>query len=269
MPFPESPRVVYSKNTLVEVICQLRFPTILRIGTGDLANFQDKIRQEYPLYNLQEPSIALPQLPKEMAAIVEQMNLPKPPGSAIHRFSTTDSQRFISMSQDFLALTESAYMGWELFTEEMKKAERALQEVYSPAFYYRVGLRYRNVISRQKLELTETKWKDLLKPHITAELGDLEVSDSIEVTQTRSLIRIPEVPGGQVRLLHGLFKPADSDEACYEIDADFSITEKEGINEPFDIMDKFNRLAGRLFRWAVTDKLHRAMEPKPFRLASD
>ena len=32
-PFPDTPRVVYNKNPLFEVLCQLRFPHILRIET--------------------------------------------------------------------------------------------------------------------------------------------------------------------------------------------------------------------------------------------
>jgi uncharacterized protein (TIGR04255 family) len=262
MPFPESPRVVYGKNPLVEVICQFRFPTILRIAAEQPADFQDKIRCEYPLYSLQEPSIELPQLPKQLSAIIEQIGLPKLPGSSTHRFSTSDSQRFISLSQDFLALTESEYERWELFREEIKKAENALQEAYSPAFYSRIGLRYKDVISRRNLGLTDAKWRDLLQPHIVAELGDPEVSDAIVSTQTQSVIKTPEVPGGQVKLIHGLVKSSGTNEELYMIDADFSVERREGLDEPFEILDKFNRIAGRLFRWAITDTLHMAMEPK-------
>lgn len=262
MPFPESPRVVYKKNPLTEVICQLRFPTILRIGTGQLADFQDRIRREYPLYSVQEPSMEFLPLPKDLSGILEQLNLPKPPIPTVHKFSTKDSRRFISLSQDFLALTEQAYVRWEAFRREIQIAENALREVYEPAFYSRIGLRYRNVISRGNLGLDGAKWKDLLKPHIVAELGDNEVSGAILMIQTQSIIRTPEVPGGQVRLIHGLTKPAGSNEECYVIDADFAVEQKEGLNEPFGVLDKFNRLVGRLFRWAITDTLHNALEPE-------
>jgi len=261
MLFPELPRVVYAKNPLAEVICQLRFPTILRIGAGQPADFQDKIRSEYPLYSLQEPSFELPPLPKDLPDVVQQM-LPKPLGSATHKFSTTDSQRFISLSQDFLALTENMYVKWESFRNGMVMAETTLKEIYKPTFYSRVGLRYRDIISRRNLGLTEAKWKDLLQPHILAELGAPEVSDAIATIQTRSVIKIPDVPEGQVRLIHGLVRLRESDEQCYMIDADFSVEQKEGIGEPFEILDKFNRLAGRLFRWAITDRLHNAMGPR-------
>lgn len=262
MPFPESQRVVYENNPLVEVICQLRFPTILRIGTGQVADFQDKIRNEYPLYNLHEPSFDLPELPKDLPEFVRQA-LPKPTGSSTYKFLTADSQRFISLSQDFLALTDLSYTRWESFRDSMIMAEEIFKEIYKPAFYSRVGLRYRDIISRQDLQLTEASWKDLLMPHIIAELGDPEVSGAIDTIQTQSIIKTPDIPGGKVRLIHGLVKLRDSGEQCYMIDADFSLERREGTNEPFEILGKFNRLAGSLFRWSITDRLHRAMAPKP------
>jgi len=50
MPFPDSKRAFYGKNPLEEVVCQLRFPPILRIEVETPAVFQDKVRQVFPLY---------------------------------------------------------------------------------------------------------------------------------------------------------------------------------------------------------------------------
>lgn len=262
MLFPESQRVVYKNNPLAEVICQFRFPTILRIGEGHLADFQDSIRNEYPIYTPQEPSIEVPQLPKELSALKEHINIGISGGPLVHRFATTDAKRFVSLAQDFLALAESKYERWELFRTEIQKGERALREVYNPVFYSRIGLRYRDIISRRRLGLDGVEWKELLKPHVTGELGDEVVSRSVNRIQTRAVIVIPDIPDGRITLTHGLGKPRESDEECYIIDADFSVERKEGINEPFKTLDKFNRLAGRLFRWAITEKLHSAMEPQ-------
>ncbi|MBI2918104.1 MAG: TIGR04255 family protein [Chloroflexi bacterium] len=262
MTFPESPRVVYRKNPLVEVICQLRFPTILRIGANGVAGFQDRIRREYPLYELQEPSFEFPQLPKELSTIFEQLRLPKPAGAATHRFLTKDSQRFISLSDSFLALREAKYTRWELFKAEMQKAELALRELYQPAFYSRIGLRYRDVISRRSLGLDGVKWRDLLKAHLLGELGAEDVADSVVQMHTRVVLQTTDVPGGRVTITHGLVKAPETSEDCYALDADFAVEEKEGIDGPFAILDKFNRLAGKLFRWAITETLHNAMGPE-------
>lgn len=264
MLFPESERVLYKNNPLVEVICQFRFPTILRIRERQLADFQDIIRKDYSVYTEQEPSFGVPpQVPKELAIIIEQINIPIPPGLVSHRFSTKDSQRFISLRDESMSLAETKYERWELFREEIVKAESALKRIYEPAFYSRVGLRYRDIISRRSLGLTNVGWQDLIKTHIIAELGDKEVSDAILRIQTRVIIKIADIPNGQVVLNHGLITPNGSDEECYLIDADFSVERKEGLDEPFEILGEFNRMAGRLFRWTITTRLHNAMEPRP------
>lgn len=265
MPFPDSPRVIYDRNPLTEVICQFKFPTILRIGSGDIANFQDMIRSEYPLYESKEPSFEFVNVPKEMAAIFDQFPFIKMGGVVTHKFSTKDKNRFISLSQDFLAFSDVDYRQWETFKKEVEKAEAALQNIFKPAFYSRIGLRYKDLINPADLGLGENikgkKWGDLLQSHILGELGDMYVGDSISDTKTRSIIQIPEIEGANVILIHGLVKQSGKPES-YLIDADFALEKSEGINGAIEILDKFNRLAGRLFRWTITDTLHKAMGPQ-------
>src|SRR5258708_12324597 len=77
MLFPESERVIYDKNPLQQVICQLRFPPILRINTEVPVAFQERVKQDYPFY--QEKSeitlltqVILNQLPKEATETILQ-----------------------------------------------------------------------------------------------------------------------------------------------------------------------------------------------------
>ena len=39
----------YRSNQIAEVICQLRFPEILSIGANVPVDFQEKIRQDFPI----------------------------------------------------------------------------------------------------------------------------------------------------------------------------------------------------------------------------
>ena len=50
MLYSDNPRVHYEKAQLAEAICQLRFPTILSIGTKEPADFQEAIRAMFPRY---------------------------------------------------------------------------------------------------------------------------------------------------------------------------------------------------------------------------
>ena len=52
--FSNQPRKIYRRNQLIEVICQLRFPEILKIEAHEPADFQDAIRQVYPQFHMSE-----------------------------------------------------------------------------------------------------------------------------------------------------------------------------------------------------------------------
>jgi hypothetical protein len=45
-PFPESERIIYAKNPLESVICQLRFPAILKISSEPPVEFQETLRKD-------------------------------------------------------------------------------------------------------------------------------------------------------------------------------------------------------------------------------
>ena len=50
MLFPDAKRTIYKNNVLEQVICQLRFPTILKIDTEVPSRFQEVIRHRFPIY---------------------------------------------------------------------------------------------------------------------------------------------------------------------------------------------------------------------------
>lgn len=47
MLFSDRPRTHYEKTLAHEVICQLRFPTILSINNVEPADFQERIREDF------------------------------------------------------------------------------------------------------------------------------------------------------------------------------------------------------------------------------
>ena len=46
--FSQEERCIYTNNQLMEVICQLRFPTILAVGAREPVDFQDAVRGIFP-----------------------------------------------------------------------------------------------------------------------------------------------------------------------------------------------------------------------------
>lgn len=258
MPFPESQRVVYKNNPLAEVICQLRFPTILEIGSEDPAGFQKRIRSRYPLYARDEPGA---RMPREISEIVAQLRLPIGTERTTHKFLTEDSNRFVSLANDFIAVTEKQYSRWEHFRDEIGVAQAALEQVYQPSFYSRVGLRYQDIIDKTKLGLGSEPWESLVSPSIIGVLGAPEVGGRVQEIRTEARIALDEVAGGFVTLRHGLVESSPNGGQAYRIDADFFTQERSDAEHVLGILDTFNRLAGNLFRWAISARLRDALEP--------
>lgn len=263
MPFPESKRVVYQKNPLLEVICQLQFPTILEISAADPAGFQKKVRPRYPLYSREEEGGIPKGIPKEIADIVAHLPIARPPEDAPHRFLTEDSSRFISLTREFLAVADRKYTRWEDFRREIELAKTALEEEYPPAFYSRIGLRYVDIIDKVDLGLGDEPWDSLMNSSIAGILGAKELYHAVRQIYGEALMECDDetVPRGFARLRHGLVERPDGGQV-YRIDADFFTTERSTGDDVSRVLERFNRLAGNFFRWAITPKLQEALEPR-------
>ncbi len=256
MPFPESKRVIYRKNPLAEVICQLKFPTILAISAEEPADFQERIRSKYPLYRRAEGA----EVPREISDLLSRVGV-KFLEDGTHTFLADDSSRFISLNKEFVAVTDKGYVRWEEFRERVELAKQAVEDVYQPAFYSRVGLRYQDIIDKASIGLAKASWDELLNPPIAGILGATEVRNIVAHMRTEALLELSDViPGGQVRILHGL-APSANGRHQYFIDADFFTEERSGHDDVFAVLDHFNRLAGNFFRWTITPKLKRALHP--------
>lgn len=259
-PFPEFSRVIYQRNPLVEVVCQLRFSPILRIDTDPPAEFQDRIRSAFPL--LKERSEEMLQLPVGLPPQIANFfraPLTKQRPEAAYDFASEDERWTIQLTHDYVALTTTAYHHWEEFKAHLESSLRALLEIYRPAFFTRVGLRYQNLVQRSKLGLGDQPWSSLLKPQIAGlfTIPDLQVGEALSVAS----IRLPQ-EDGLVRIRHGLAQAVGASEECYLIDSDFFTERRTNAEHTFRTLDYFNSQSGRLFRWCIDDRLHIAMEPK-------
>lgn len=253
--FPDSPRVVFRKNPLTEVICQLRFPPILQVASEEPSAFQELIRGQYPFY---EKTQAIPQ---QLTSLLTQLSItPALPAEWIaHRFLTADRTSHISLSRDFIAVSALKYTRWENFRREIDTARKALEKIYSPAFYTRVGLRYRDIIDRRSLGLQNTAWKELFRPSLSGLLGEVGIAEHLTTTQNQTQIKLAQED--QFMLLQHGSTPLSGGEQGYAIDADFFSPSQLSGDGALDLLDRFNRIAGNFFRWAITERLSTALEP--------
>lgn len=261
MPFPECQRVIYKKNPLGEVICQLIFPPILKIDTEVPVAFQERVRNHFP--NFSEVSA----LNLGFLSGVEDQIQPEPPESPLcknYEFSSEDQQWKINLTRSFVSLSTKQYTRWESFKEKLKIPFDALHEAYTPAYFLRVGLRYTDVFNRTFLNFPpNTTWDKLLQPCILGIMGSSEMDIKDKVKNFVSVCEIGLSDGeSNVKIKTALVKAIKDGEICFMIDSDFYNTNKTTIDLTLSRLDFFNSRASRLIQWCIKKELHNAMEPQ-------
>jgi uncharacterized protein (TIGR04255 family) len=258
MLFPESDRVVFGINPLVEVICQFKFPPILRIASDLPTSYQEHLRSAFPFFRTKNvPNINM------MFMGVEGLLPSLAPGhNVVHEFISEDNSWIVSLTQEYVALTTRHYQNWGEFSSRMISALDALEEVYNPGFFSRIGLRYQDVIRRSQIGIETAPWSKLLKPELLGLLSNMDMEENIEETNSQLLLSLGDNKG-KVRLNHGFALVQGTPEICYVIDSDFFTENRTGVDDGLAILTTFNAEAGNLFRWCITNELRDALQPQP------
>ena len=259
MALPEYSRVIYQKNPLAEVICQVRFPALLALESERPTAFWNRIRHQFPTMEVKESPVGIPvplppvSLPPDFANWLRNMKA--------YDFVSEDDLWTVSLSKDFLALTCRYYERWEGFKQRLLPALDAVQEIYQPPACQRIGLRYVDVIQPSSLGLMGTPWAELLSPPLVGELASSDIGADIEHVAREVVFRLNDGRESRVHMRHGLARLDGVDDLCYLIDSDFFTDQQMEWHDASRTLDEYNRYAGRLFRWCISDRLHAAMEP--------
>jgi uncharacterized protein (TIGR04255 family) len=254
--FPPSPRVIYSKAPLIEVICQVRFPPLLSIESKPPVEFQERIRDHFPLLE-KASALSLPAgFPKQVAQAVQAQI-----GTSNYQFLTEDRSSIVTLSSDSIALSTTQYTRWEDFRGRLRGPLAALIEIYRPSFFSRVGLRYRDAIDRSQIGLDNVQWSKLLRKEILGELAVPQFEASLDQLSNRTLrLKIPDGTG-LLLMRHGLGTIQGRPGISYMIDLDFFVERRTEVADAERILDHFNEMAGRAFRWCISDTLRDALVP--------
>jgi uncharacterized protein (TIGR04255 family) len=258
MPFPEIERVIYGTNLIDEVICQFRFPPILKIESVPPADFQDRVRDRYPLYRVKANIPLMPGVPEGLASKLK--GLPFGPTLKVHEFASKDENWILSLAAESIALACRKYKNWEQFKDYFQEPLTALQKFYRPAFVSRVGLRYRDLIQRSKVGLADVLWSDLLQPWIAGPYGSTLTVDDLERSVHQYIIKLPE---HNARVLVNTGMVDQSGEQCCVLDADFFTEQQTELADAISRIDFFNKQARYFWRWSIKERLHTALGPQP------
>lgn len=259
--FSNEPRVRFEKNQLAEVICQLRFPEILSIEVNIPAAFQDKIRGEFPNYFVRKETPA-----PRMVGAPGNMQMQQQAPNNNYYFVSEDRTWRVNLTSKFISLSCSAYTTWEEFAQKLDGPLAAFIQIYNPAYFERVGLRYVNAFSRQELDLKGVPFRDLIAPQY---LGILACPEIAETSTSRNSYDVDfRLNGNASARIHagpGLLqkggKPKDN-EVKFILDLDVSINGSTPIHLSASALDSLHGQADKLFRGAITEELTDALCPK-------
>lgn len=258
--FSHEPHCRYRKAPAAEVICQLRFPEILAIGAKEPVDFQEAIRSDFPQFSrrLEAPAPRLVGAPGNLT-------LENQPPVTNYQFASADGMWRVNLTSKFISLTCTGYPCWEDFAARLDKPLAAFIQVYKPAYFERVGLRYLNFISRRDLQLEGVPFRQLIQP---CYLGVLAEEDVTETAAARSGVDAEMALRGGCRVkLHagpGLVKRngTEDKEVKFIFDQDLYMPGQLPLNLSAGALQTLHAQAFSLFRGGITDQLHEAMEPE-------
>ena len=261
MLFSGRPRTQYRNAPAHEVICQLRFPTILTINTVEPADFQEAIRAEFPNYarrqDVTPPKITLV---SGGAPKVEQ----QPPVINYH-FLSADNQWKLNLTKDFIALSTLHYTGWEDFARHLDKPLAAFIKLYKPAYFQRVGIRYVNLFSRQRLGLEDTPWEELFTPAYTGVFREQDIREDqvlnygCDMTlKLDSSCRV-KIHSGPGRIQNNAPGAQQDPEVKFIFDMDLSMNGQTPCTLAAAALETLHGHGTRVFEGAVTDRTRDAM----------
>ncbi|NIZ00662.1 TIGR04255 family protein [Thalassospira lucentensis] len=254
MPFPAQPRVIYDKNALVEVVCQVRFPTILKIEAEPPVAFQEAVRAKYPFFNEKD----VIQLSLNADAPAQQVRQ----NGRVLEFTSSDQKSKIYFAKNFISYLSNSYVRWEDFRADAHSCISKFLSIYGVNNFTRIGLMYRNQITNQHAGTSNPNWGELLNPAISGIYSSSEI-DTDAISSMKGTFSSALSDDGFVNAFYA--SEEESNIKKFAIDADFFSEEAltGGVEDVFERLDGFNRKSGSFFRWCISEKLHERLGPQP------
>jgi len=258
MPFPEVDRIRYKKKPLTDVICQFRFPPILKIDSVTPAEFQEVIRERFPLF-IEKQEIIQHNLGLVPTDALQQF-LGKSSIIKNYEFYTPDEASKVNLTRTFIALSAQKYTQWEEFLDNFIYALKPFLGIYKSPFFTRIGLRYVDVFNRSNLDLKGVDWSELLDTNYLGLLAS-NIKDRIQNFENSYEITLSD-DTSIARVIISQIIEVNTQEKCIKLDADFSTTKRIHPEEAIEKLNYLHLRATRLIRQFIKPKLHEAMGPE-------
>lgn len=240
--FPKYDDIPLANPPLEEVICQVRFPPILRIGSEDPSDFQEHVRHRFPLLQLEQGvQVQIPGLGTSRDAATQVQ--PK-----VYRFVSEDETTAVTLALDFMALLTQQYTHWRDFAADLQLAQEAIRDAYAPLYATRFGLRYINRFTFENTGCsTAGELLSLFRPEITQLLNSNAWSEPREY---RSQILLTD---GDAKLRLQTNYGHENKESYMLLDLDYYEEGKLPIDNLSERGERYHQVIYNAFRWCLNE----------------
>lgn len=194
---PTQPHKVFERNPLVAVVVELRFFPILKLA-DKIADFQDQVRSTFPAF--QDVTRQLVNL--QPAGPIEVRN------ERLFNFVKADESSTLSLSTSTLVLESRRHERREHFMNDVRVGIDALSKLCGPVVPTRLGLRYVDVIDKERIERDlgrSTSWPKLISDPFLAVPTDLaDLDGTLFACEVSS-----SMPNGGQTVRYGLVQEGD------------------------------------------------------------
>lgn len=246
--FPEVDDIRLEKPPLNKVICQVKFPTILKIVEKTPSDFQEIVRNKFPKFESQV-GVSI-----KISAEGFETQAPQPSEKS-YRFLSKDGNEQVTLRSDFYALTDENYTSWKSFYDNLELVHKAVIESYQIPFATRIGLRFINEFSYKNTDLeTVESLVGIFNPELIS-LMKTECWDNPEELITNITIRDND---DSMKLRIG-FKTEPEPSMLLDID----VYTNEELEE-FDILGRlmlYHDYIYRAFRWSIKQEGLKNFQP--------
>jgi uncharacterized protein (TIGR04255 family) len=248
--FPNQAEIQLNKAPLDEVICQVKFPPILRIAKDTPFEFQEAVRERFPELHADHGMVV------QIPTLVSPEKLALESSSKSHRFLTFNGNSYIALNPDFIALATKQYTHWENFKSDLDMTIKALREIYQPSYATRIGLRFINRFTRKNTGCKNlNEMLDLFRTELTCLLRTEVWTEPTEML-TQIILKDGQ---GKLALRSGLGK--DQNDSFFILDFDYFEEGQLPLESLNKRIERYHFRIYNAFRWCLLEDSLNHFEP--------
>ena len=242
--FPHFDHIPLPNSPLNEVVCQVQFPPILQISEKPPTEFQDRVRNLFPLFELHH------NFEFELSGVPNGQPLTSKTLPTIYRFATMDHASMISLNLQSCGFHTTDYAGWDSFSTNLRAVLDGVESIYQPASATRIGLRYVNLLTPEITGFSDFEAVvRLVRPELIAPftIPAFPVSEGLS--------RLVSEQGDQhLSLIFGFVKD-ETAQRSFVIDLDLFTDTLQPFEteEMMNTCDTFHNILYDAFRWCLVE----------------